>query len=82
MQGWVKVDDDDEWKHISVGNERLLKAFGGKIRPSKKLQAVIDNFTARNHGGVILYVALEDEIKSLLALSGIVIFSMTAKSVR
>ena len=68
MQGWVQVEED-EWKHIAVGNERLLKAHGGKIRPSKKMQATIDEFGSKK-GGVVLFVVIEDEIKCLMSLSG------------
>lgn len=69
MQGWVQVEED-EWKHIAVGNERLFKTYGGKIRPSKKMQSVIDDFAAAHTGGVILYVTVDDTVKSLLSLSG------------
>jgi hypothetical protein len=69
MQGWVEVEAD-EWKHIAVGNERLFKPHGGKIRPSKKMQSVMDEFAATHTGGVILYVTVEDEVKCLMALSG------------
>lgn len=68
MQGWVEVDDD--WKPISVGNERLLKAHGGKIRPSKAIQAKIDQFHEARSGELILFVSVDDEIKALLSLSG------------
>ncbi len=68
MQGWVEVGDD--WKHISVGNERLLKAHGGKIRPSKSIQSKIDGFHAARKGELILLIVIEDEIKAMLSLSG------------
>ncbi len=68
MQGWVEVGDD--WKHISVGNERLLKAHGGKLRPSKAIQAKIDEFHLARKGELILFIAIEDEIKAMLSLSG------------
>jgi cation transport ATPase len=68
LQGWVEIEDD--WKHIIVGNERLLKTHGGKLRPSKKMQIAIDEFYASHKQEVILYVVIEDEIKCLLSLSG------------
>ncbi len=68
LQGWVKVNDD--WKHIAVGNERLLKVHGGKLRPSKRMQVAIDEFCVSHKQEVILYVVIEDEIKCLLSLSG------------
>jgi hypothetical protein len=68
MQGWVAVGED--WKPISVGNERLLKAHGGKIRPSKALQAKIDQFEEARRGELILFVCIDDEIKALMSLSG------------
>lgn len=80
MQGWVQINsDEDEWKHLAVGNERLLKAHGGKIKPSKKMQTTIDEFHSHNKGGVILYVVVEDEIKCLLALSGLFILHTSLK---
>lgn len=68
MQGWVAVDDD--WQHVEVGNERLLKVHGGKIRPSKAVQSKIDQFHESRKGELILYICIDDEIKALLSLSG------------
>ena len=68
MQGWVAVDDD--WQHVLVGNERLLKVHGGKIRPSKAVQSKIDQFHESRKGELILYICIDDEIKALLSLSG------------
>jgi hypothetical protein len=68
MQGWVAVGDD--WKHIVVGNERILKAHGGKLRPSKALQSKIDEFLESRKGELILFISIDDELKALLSLSG------------
>lgn len=68
MQGWVEVGDD--WMHIAVGNERLLKSHGGKVRPSKAMQKEIDAFVARFPGEMVLFVVIEDEIKAIMALAG------------
>jgi anthranilate/para-aminobenzoate synthase component II len=70
MQGWVEVEDD--WKHICVGNERLLKAHGGKIRPSRAMQSKIDEFLSHHVGDMVLYVVIEDSIKAILSLAGII----------
>eukprot|EP00604_Paraphysomonas_vestita_P004310 CAMPEP_0174825430 /NCGR_PEP_ID=MMETSP1107-20130205/42737_1 /TAXON_ID=36770 /ORGANISM="Paraphysomonas vestita, Strain GFlagA" /LENGTH=618 /DNA_ID=CAMNT_0016057007 /DNA_START=354 /DNA_END=2210 /DNA_ORIENTATION=+ len=67
MQGWVAVEDD--WKHISVGNERLLKSNGGKIKPSKKVQEMIDKFQTDRKGELILFICIEDEVRALMSLS-------------
>lgn len=67
MQGWVEVGDD--WMHIAVGNERLLKSHGGKVRPSKAMQKEIDAFVARFPGEMVLFVVIEDEIKAIMALA-------------
>ena len=69
MQGWVAHDDD--WKHVAVGNERLLKAHGGKVRPSKAMQSEIEAFKGKHVGQMLLFVVVEDDIKIVLALSGI-----------
>lgn len=68
MQGWVFVNED--WKHISVGNERLLKSNGGKINPSKKCQEIIEKFQIQRKGELILFICIEDELKALMSLSG------------
>lgn len=67
MEGWVEVEDD--WKHLAIGNERLLRANGGKVRPSTSHQKLIDDFTNRHACQVILYVALDDELMLLIALA-------------
>jgi Cd2+/Zn2+-exporting ATPase len=67
LEGWVEVEDD--WKHLAVGNERLLRAHGGKVKPSTVIQKKVDDFVNRHAAQVILYVALDDELVLLISLA-------------
>lgn len=67
VQGWVAVDDD--WKHVAVGNERLLKANKGRVRLSKTQQAKVLAFERKHNNSVILYVAVDDGLERIIALS-------------
>ena len=36
IEGWVQLpEDDDDWRHVAVGNDRLLKSNGGTYRNTK-----------------------------------------------
>jgi len=67
LDGWVEVQND--WKHIAVGNERLLKAHGGKLRPNKKQQALIDEYMAQNADKLTLLVVIDDNVDMIISLS-------------
>ena len=71
LDGWVEVQND--WKHIAVGNERLLKAHGGKLRPNKKQQALIDEYMAQNADKLTLLVVIDDNVDMIISLSGMYI---------
>ena len=67
MQGWVQVEDD--WKHVAVGNERLFKSNKGRVRVSKTQEAKLLVFERKNECSVILYVAVDDCLERVIALS-------------
>jgi cation transport ATPase len=67
MQGWVAVEDD--WKHVAVGNERLLKSNKGRVRLSKTQQTKVLAFERKHNNAVILYVAVDDVLERIIALS-------------
>ena len=67
LQGWVQVDDD--WKHVAVGNERLLKSNKGRVRLSKTQESKVLAFERKNENSVILYVAVDDALERVIALS-------------
>lgn len=69
LEGWVEVEEHD-WRHICVGNERLLKEFGGKVSiPDKKHQKQVQDFISQAHGKSVLLIVIDDEINCLLSLS-------------
>ncbi len=69
LEGWVEVEEHD-WRHIFVGNERLLKDFGGKLAiHDKDHKRQIHEFMERSHGKSILLVVIDDEVNCLLALN-------------
>ena len=76
IEGWIAVDEDtSEWVHCSVGNEKLLKANGGKCKTNFETTKDIENFYIKykNTGSSIIMVAIDDKIRALVALSGILI---------
>ena len=76
ISGWVFVESQDDWKFVIVGNERILKANGGKVRPSKAQMDQIDAFLVKCVGQTVLMMAVEDEIEMLMALSDEVLWSI------
>lgn len=75
ISGWVFVEGLDDWKFVIIGNERILKANGGRVRPSKTQMDQIDVFVEKCSGQTVLMMAVEDEIEMLLALSDEVCYS-------
>jgi heavy metal translocating P-type ATPase len=70
IEGWVKNPlDSSDWKHICIGNERLLKNNGGKIYGNKQQLAILDEAQMKSSGKVLLIVVIDDELKLLLSLS-------------
>lgn len=67
LEGWVEVDDD--WKHICIGNEKLLIQNGGKIRLSEQDNKKYNDFNTNSCGAVVVLIAIDDVLELLLALS-------------
>jgi P-type E1-E2 ATPase len=67
LEGWVEVEDD--WKHVFVGNEKLLIQNGGKIRLSDQDNNKYNDFCSNSCGAVIVLIVIDDELELLLALS-------------
>jgi len=73
VEGWVAVDEEEsDWKHCAVGNEKLLKSNGGKCILSKTGANIYESFVAKysNTGTSILICSIDDSIRLLIALSG------------
>jgi hypothetical protein len=68
IEGWVKGGDD--WRHVSIGNERLLKSNGGRARPSKQAMKEVDKFLIKCSGMMILYITVDDKLEKIIALAG------------
>jgi hypothetical protein len=68
VEGWVMGGGD--WRHVAVGNERLLKSNGGRARPSKRVMKEVENFLSRCNGMVVLYITVDDRLEKMIALAG------------
>jgi len=68
ISGWVEVDED--WKLVSIGNDRLLDFKGGKVRTDKQSRQLLEDFTSRNSGSSVVLVVVDDTLELALALSG------------
>lgn len=67
VSGWVEQDGD--WKYCVVGNERILKSHGGKVQVTAAQEREVAAFIQAAANSVVLFVAVEDELMLLLALS-------------
>eukprot|EP01034_Spumella_vulgaris_P026033 gene26033-32560_t len=67
VSGWVEVEGD--WKYVAVGNERLLKANGGKVVLSDRQSELYKDFLLRSGGYVQLIVVVDNAIEMVLSLS-------------
>lgn len=69
VTGWVAVNDD--WKHVEVGNERLLKENGGKAVIEKKHKAYVQSLVDQWKGAAcsVLLVAIDDEVQLIILLT-------------
>lgn len=68
VEGWVRYNDD--WHHMAIGNERLLKENGGKAKPTKNDMTKISNFLQRYAEVMVLYITVDDKIIQMIALAG------------
>ena len=68
IEGWVEVDND--WKFVCVGNEKPLRSAGGKLLVGPDDQQRLNALATRHHSAGIVYVSVEDELCTALALAG------------
>jgi Zn2+/Cd2+-exporting ATPase len=68
VSGWAE-SEPDFWQHVSIGNERLLKANGGKVKPTARQQQLMDAFNKESSGKVVLIVAIDDQLERIISLS-------------
>eukprot|EP01040_Poterioochromonas_malhamensis_P008920 gene8920-9657_t len=69
LSGWVEVKEENQWKFVEIGNEKLFKVNGGKVDVSGEKLHQYNQFTAKYHGYVILCVVIDDELVMVLALA-------------
>eukprot|EP01034_Spumella_vulgaris_P034650 gene34650-42739_t len=67
VTGWVEVDGD--WKFVAIGNEKVLRTHGGKVRVTSGQQKLMDDFMTRSTGCVVLIVAVDDQLEMMMSLS-------------
>ena len=67
IEGWVQVDDD--WKHVLVGNEKILKDNCGKVIISNSDKEKIREFSDKNSTATIVMVAVDDQLDLIMALN-------------
>lgn len=53
---------NEDFRPVVVGNKKLLKVHGGKLRCSKQELTEYEQFCQNNVGSVVLLVAIDDEI--------------------
>jgi Zn2+/Cd2+-exporting ATPase len=68
VSGWAE-SEPDFWQHVSIGNERLLKVNGGKVKASARQQQLMDSFNRESSGKVVLIVAIDDQLERIISLS-------------
>ena len=71
VEGWVGVDNEEsDWVHCTVGNERLLNKFGGDTYHTDKAIAQFDEFCKKYEcsGASVLLVAIDDKLRMLIAI--------------
>ena len=67
IEGWVQVEDD--WKHVIVGNEKILKENGGRVLVSNSDKEKICEFSEKNSTATILMIAVDDQLDLIMALN-------------
>ena len=68
VSGWVEAEEYN-WKHVIIGNERVLKKNGGRVRVSLRQEMLMNDFMNISEGKVVLIVAVDDELEIMISLS-------------
>ena len=72
LEGWVEQGtSSSDWRHVAIGNERLLKSGGGKAMVDSAMLSEIKDFEAKFRNSSIVYICVDDQLSAILALSGI-----------
>lgn len=74
IEGWVLADKEN-WKHVCVGNEKIMKSNGGRCRPNKTSMTQINEFVnlhqSKKH--MVLFISVDDNIEKVISLAGNVV---------
>jgi Cd2+/Zn2+-exporting ATPase len=69
LEGWVEIVEEQDWKYLLVGNERIFASHGGKVQLSATQQQEVDLFKQRNQGRTMIFVAIDDEVAYAMSLA-------------
>lgn len=69
LEGWVEIVEEQDWKYLLVGNERIFASHGGKVQLSMTQQHEIELFKQRNQGRTMIFVAIDDELAYAMSLA-------------
>ena len=69
MKKFLNVKVREEFKPIVVGNKKVLKQYGGKLKCSDAEFQRFELFCRENPSYVILIIAIDDQIRGLLSLA-------------
>ena len=76
LEGWVEQGvSSSDWRHVAIGNERLLQSGGGKATVDSAMLNEIKDFETKYRNSSIVYICVDDQLSAILALSGIDIVS-------
>lgn len=67
LEAWVEINK--EWKHVCIGNERLLAAHGGKVMLTVVELERLDTFKRVNLHKVVLLMSVDDVLMLVLSLA-------------
>lgn len=69
VEAWVESIEENDWKYVCIGNERLLSTHGGKIKLTDAQRTQVQEFNQTYAGCSIVYVTIEDELTFAMALA-------------
>ena len=69
LKKYLNVKITEDFRPIVVGNKKLLKQFGGKLKCSDGEFKQYELFSRENPSYVILIIAIDDQIRGLLSLA-------------
>lgn len=69
LEGWVEVAEEGDWKHVMIGNERMLRSHGGKVQMTVEQERDVVQFIMTNAGRTVIFIAIDDELAYAMSLS-------------